>query len=263
MRQKLLLLAAVFFGVLAFVLAYNQINYEKRKIRGTATEYYVVQMAKAVASNEELKDTDLVQKKVTRLRQNSMASNEVLWSSKNAVIGRKLMFSKEQGQILHWNDLQQARRRNTGLSGIIPYEYRAVSIPVDNISSVSNLVQPEDNVDIIGTFRFPNMQGDKGFDTVTLTILQNVKILATGNDWSSYTSGRNRSRGYSSVTLAVTPKEAEMIIFASSKGKLSLSLRNFEETKFDAKLQTVNFRFLEKNIPLYNKEREDRQKEGK
>jgi pilus assembly protein CpaB len=262
MRQKMLLLAAVFFGVLAFVLAYQQINYEKRKIRGGAMEYNVVKLANNIMGNEEIKDSDLSMAKVKRLKQNNLNTREILWSSKNSIVGRKLEFSKEKGQILHWSDLKPAARRRTGLSGIVPYEWRAVSIPVDNISSVSNLVQPEDHVDIIGTFRFPNMQGDKGFDTVTLTILQNVVVLATGNDWSRYTVGRTRSRGYSSVTLALTPKETEMIIFASNKGKLTLSLRNFEETEIIEDLQSVNFKFLEKNIPVYNESRKKRQQNG-
>jgi pilus assembly protein CpaB len=71
---------------------------------------------------------------------------------------------------------------------------------------------------------------------------------------------QSAARGYSTITLALTPKEVEMIIFASQKGRLSLSLRNDEETKFDSDLQSVNFKFLEKNIPVYNSERQNRQK---
>ena len=264
MRQKMLLLAAVFFGVLAFILAYQQLNYEKRRIRGEAGEYYVIQLTRDISGTEELKDGDFTRFKVKRLKQNRKMSREIPWDKNKLLIGRQLESAKDKGDILHWTDLKPAARRRTGLSSQVPNGWRAVSISSDSISSVSNLVQPEDHIDIIGTFRFPNMQGEKGFDTVTLTILQNVVVLATGSDWGRYSSvGTSmRRRGYSSVTLALTPKEAEMIIFASSKGKLTLTLRNFEETQIAHDLQTVNFRFLEKNIPVYNQEREKRQRNG-
>ena len=43
--------------------------------------------------------------------------------------------------------------------------------------------QLNDNVDVLGTFRFPDLRGDNSLDTVTITILQNVKVLAVGNRW--------------------------------------------------------------------------------
>ena len=39
MKQKLLLLAAVFFGVMAFMLTFQQINQEKRKIQDRITRF--------------------------------------------------------------------------------------------------------------------------------------------------------------------------------------------------------------------------------
>ena len=54
-----------------------------------------------------------------------------------------------------------------------------------------------------------------------------------------------------------------MIIFASQKGRLTLSLRNFEETKIEKDLQSVNFKFLEENIRKWNDDREKMMKEGR
>ena len=42
MKQKLLLLGAVFFGFLAFMLSYNQLQYEKRRIAGSAETVLLV-----------------------------------------------------------------------------------------------------------------------------------------------------------------------------------------------------------------------------
>lgn len=262
MRQKMLLLAAVFFGVLAFVLTYQQIQSEKQRIRGEAEVVYVIRLAKDIAPNEELKETDLAKTKTERFRGSAVAMREIPWDSSLKIIGRKLRASMDKGQILQWDDLKPASRKFTGLTGIVPAGYRAISIPVDTTSSVNNLVNPDDHVDIIGTFRFPDMKGDQALDTITMTILQNVRVLATGANWGVMSSSlpQSAARGYSTITLALTPKEVEMIIFASQKGRLFLSLRNDEETKFESDLQSVNFKFLEKNIPVYNSERQNRQK---
>ena len=59
---------------------------------------------------------------------------------------------------------------------------------------------------------------------------------------------------------ALMPDEVEMLIFASQKGKITLSLRNFEDTRIsrDIEKRSVNFKLLEKEIPNYNMRREER-----
>ncbi|NLK83309.1 MAG: Flp pilus assembly protein CpaB [Lentisphaerae bacterium] len=260
MKQKLLLLAAVFFGIIAFVLNYSQIQAERRKIQGSTESIDLIKMTRAIASGEVIREQDIAPDRVRRLRTESSGfSNEIRWSQSSRVIGRKLAISKEKNERIHWADIQQAYSRASGLAGVVRKNYRAISISVDSVSAVTNLIKPGDNVDIIGTFRFPEMRGDNNLDTLTLTILQNVKILATGSNWNVNSSEETRS-GYSTVTLELSPKEVEMIIFASQKGKLSLSLRNFEESGFTQDLQSVNFKYFEQNIPAYNQERESRQR---
>ena len=135
-----------------------------------------------------------------------------------------------------------------------------MAIPVDPVSSVNNLIQPNDNVDVIGTFRFPDVRGDSALDTVTLTILQDVKVLAVGNRWRAPLGENVPAGNYGTVTLQLMPDEVEMLVFASQKGKISLSLRNFEDTRIfrDIEKRSVNFKLLEKEIPNYNIRREER-----
>ena len=81
---------------------------------------------------------------------------------------------------------------------------------------------------------------------------------------ASSSSGQNyAARSYSTVTLELTPKEVEMIIFASQKGRLTMSLRNYEESAITQKLQSVNWDFLQKNIMNYNAEREKMMRAGR
>jgi pilus assembly protein CpaB len=59
------------------------------------------------------------------------------------------------------------------------------------------------------------------------------------------------------VTFEVTPKEAEMLIFASQKGKLTLTLRNYEDSTIIKDMQSINFKYLEEHLPDYTREREE------
>jgi hypothetical protein len=44
------------------------------------------------------------------------------------------------------------------------------------------------------------------------------------------------------------------------KGNLTLSLRNYEESTVTGDLQSVDWSYLQKNIKLYTKEREEKMK---
>ena len=261
MRQKMLLLLAVIFGLLAFMLTYKQLEHEKAKIRGTSEERILIQIKNSMVEGQEIKLTDIAPHRVRRERDSFNRSREIPWEERARVIGRRLEVTVIPGQLLQYSDLKPVTLRN-GFSAIIKDQCRAVSIPVDPVSSVNNLVQPNDNVDVLGTFRFPDLRGDNSLDTVTITILQNVKVLAVGNRWgNNYASdAMNGQRSYSTVTLQLYPDEVEMVIFAAQKGRLTLSLRNFEDERIskDIEARSVNFKSLEKEIPKYNKRREER-----
>ena len=269
MKQKLLLLGAVFFGVLAFMFTYHQINMEKARIRWEAQDVYVIQVTRDLAENEKITEDAIREFKVRRFRNGMESSSlrEIEYDRRNMVIGREVRSLIQAGSILQWTDLKTSfSSGRSGLTRQVRPGYRAISIAVDATSSVTGLVQPNNYVDLIGTFRFPDARGDSSMDTVTLTILQRVRVIATGTDMGELRGAGNqevRSRGYSTVTLELTPKEVEMIIFATQKGRIHLSLRNYEESAITKDLQSVNWNFLQKHIPSYTEERERMMKQGR
>jgi len=265
MKQKMLLLCAVLFGFLAFLMTYGQINAEKKKLYGYSEKVYVIELRKDKAAGEEIRDTDIRRAEVERFKNSSVGAREIPWARKSDVIGRKLESSLPAGTKLQDTDLKPLDTRQ-GFTALVTPGYRAVSIPVDNVSSVSNLVRQNNTVDIIGTFRFPTLKGDASLDTVTMTILQNVKVLAVGSrygDGYSADSSGNEGRSYSTVTLMLLPSEVEMVVFASQKGRLSLSLRNYDETAILPSQPSIDFKRLEKKLSEYNKRREEIQRNGR
>jgi Flp pilus assembly protein CpaB len=117
------------------------------------------------------------------------------------------------------------------LSGGLENFMRAVTINVDAASGVGGFVKPRDRVDVIATYG----RGDKaGVETV----LQNVEVLAVGTrvkeepvpvSGQDKASGMESPGGKATVTLAVTPIEAERLALAADEGKLTLSLRPVED----------------------------------
>ena len=63
--------------------------------------------------------------------------------------------------------------------------------------------------------------------------------------------------GYGSVTLEVTPREAELLVFADqARGKLTLALRNDGDVSFEATMDPIDFNQLKDSLPALNAERQ-------
>lgn len=111
------------------------------------------------------------------------------------------------------------------LAAVLSPGMRAVSVPVTPTSGISGLVFPGDQVDILVSEILPSAGGNgnappqKGAETV----LHDVRVLAVDQKLESKSGEAVVAH---TVTLEVTPKQAEKIAVASEMGKLSLSLRS-------------------------------------
>lgn len=141
--------------------------------------------------------------------------------------GHALNRSVAQGEMILWNALEMNYSYQSA-STRIEEGYRAVSISVDQISSVSHLIKAGDHVDLITTLEIPGESKPS-----TLTLLQNVSVLATGQI-------DVEEKAYGSVTLMVLPEEANIITHSSKYGSLSLVLRNPLDMKTNKNLSIVS-----------------------
>jgi pilus assembly protein CpaB len=182
----------------------------------------------------------------------------VLPDDYDVVIGKRMLMPLKRNEMLTWTHVDIPERGRLGLSSMIQHDRRAISIGVSGPNAVSGLVLPNDHVDILGTFALPSRQAAGETEVVTLTLLQDVTVLATGtrlgkqlmyggDQWSS------GAGGYSAVSLEVTPREAEVLVFAQQmKGQLTLSLRNRDDVGFVRELPEVDFKRLESELPNLN-----------
>ena len=114
-----------------------------------------------------------------------------------------------------------------GLAPIIPEGMRALSIRVDEVVGVAGFVLPSTMVDVLVTGSVGGRGG--GGDAVTRTILENIRVLTSGQRIEEDKEGKPQKVAV--VTLLVTPEEAAKLTMASTEGRIQLALRNTIDTK--------------------------------
>ena len=111
----------------------------------------------------------------------------------------------------------------------VPEGMRAVSIPVDEVTGVSNRVKRGDQVDLIAVSAAPGKDGGR----ISRLLLQAVPVLAAAQDRAQTDKqeppGTLKPVTKWVVTLLVTPTEAAMVTAADAAGKLALIVRNPED----------------------------------
>lgn len=111
-----------------------------------------------------------------------------------------------------------------GLPLLIPKNMRAITLKVDDTISVAGFVRPGHHVDVLTT-----IDVDRGMGrTISKTILQNVKVIATGQEVEN-SDEQKKSKLVPTVTVLVTLEQAERLSLASSAGTIRLVLRNHDD----------------------------------
>jgi pilus assembly protein CpaB len=102
---------------------------------------------------------------------------------------------------------------------------RAVSMAVSQVSSVSGFVSPGDKVDLLLTHQVEDTSDNPVLTPrkFSETILKDLRLLAIEQIIDAATG---KPQVGTTVTLEVSPREAEIVALAASMGDLSLSLRS-------------------------------------
>jgi pilus assembly protein CpaB len=109
---------------------------------------------------------------------------------------------------------------------------RAVTIPVSQNAGVAGFIFPGDRVDLMLTQSVAGAGGTGGNLAATETVLRNLRVLATDQSTETTTeNGKTVVRGFSMVTLEVTPRIAEKVAVAQTLGTISLSLRSIADNQ--------------------------------
>lgn len=110
-------------------------------------------------------------------------------------------------------------------SGLLPLlitdGMRAVSVKVDTVTGVSGFITPNSRVDVLTSGK---IEGSGDREQRSKLFMQNIRVLAIG---TSIELQDDKPVEVPTVTLLVSPDEAEDLALAARQGPVLLALRNF------------------------------------
>lgn len=158
-------------------------------------------------------------------------------------------FDKYKGQslirpVLQGRPLLQAdlRPMHADFAGTLEEGKRAITVDIDELNSVAQMVQPGNRVDMMLALR-----RDEGGQTV-VPFMERMKVLATGQKLiedageDKAAPGAKKNFSYANLTLEVTPTQAARLTLAQDIGKLRYVLRNEKDrtsTDFSVNAQNI------------------------
>lgn len=133
--------------------------------------------------------------------------------------------------ILAGEPLRKAKFATDKRMDEIPSGYRVVAVPADAVSAAGYLLEPNDRVDVL-LFVEPNNKSTVQ-ESVTKTILQDIRVFAVNEQWRT-PEGSDKSNeviAAKTISLLVTPEQAEKLMQATEMGKIRLVLRNSDDSQ--------------------------------
>lgn len=234
MARKKLLIAAVIVGLFAALSVYFYVQEQQEEVQQYVGEEFteeVIVAAVDIPAGESLKEEHVTTEDVP---EEFLPANPLMAQDVDIYLGQPVAEDIDAGAMVLTSDFAVAEEQMTTLSTRVPPGERAMTIPVDTISGVAGLLQPGDRVDIMGTFPIheedemvPETGISQGY--VTMSLLQNVTLLAVGQSITAGGEDDGHASSYSNVTVSLTPAEAELMLIAQTRGELDLLLRNRED----------------------------------
>lgn len=107
---------------------------------------------------------------------------------------------------------------------LVPEGQRAVTIKVDDAVREAGFVLPNSRVDVFVSMA----KAASSQERIAKLILQDVVVLAAGQ---TVEMRDNRPVSVTTVTLALTPEQAERLALAQNEGKLTIGMRNLRDKR--------------------------------
>jgi len=217
-RNRLLLIGFIALALGAFVSMVVYRNLQSRTNSKAPLGEEIVVAADDLQVGTKIEDKDV---RLVRFPSGELPVG--CFHQKTKVVGRGVVQTIARGEFVLPNKLA-GENAGSGLPSLIPLGMRAVSVRVNDTTSVSGFVQPGTRVDILLT---GNPQGSN--EQQTTTVLENVAVIATGQRLERNSAGEPQSAPV--VTLLLSPDDGERLTLASSQGHIQLVLRNPLDTK--------------------------------
>ena len=228
-RSLLLLLGALALGGLAAFGARNyitgQLALERERLNPRREEIEVV------VAKRDLRRGDLVgpdSMAVRRMPREFVGGTVIVPERFEGYVGARLNGPMRSGEPLINQSIDGAD--TSSFSTKVRSGIRAMTIAVDEVNSISGMLQPGDRIDLQLSVR-PPPRPDVGAQPTELTapLMQDVLVLATGRQVRAAHDEALAGRGYTTITVEVSPDQAQRLIVAQRGGRLTALLRNRDD----------------------------------
>jgi pilus assembly protein CpaB len=231
----IILLGAVVFGGLAVFAASRYITQtvqrEKDRLNPNVETTDVV-VAKADLKRGEIVGSDNMA--VRKIPKDFVPGTAVDPAGFANVEGARLAVDIRRGEVLIRGTLEGAD--TSTFSTRVPTGVRAITLTVDEVNSLSGLLQPHDRVDLFFTAK--PLRGSRGAPSggpdQTRLLMQNVLILATGRQVRPSIADGSQTgigRAFTNITIEATPTDVQRLILAQKAGSLTAVLRGNTDTQ--------------------------------
>lgn len=207
--------AALAFGLLAAVATRSFLSSQVAEIEARG-KHQTVDIV--VAKTEIAKDSVVTSKNlaVRKIPLEFAHSGAVKPSEFELIDGKVVAYKIDKGEMLMWS--QMAGKRVPSFSARLTSGRRAITVMVDEINSISGMLEPGDLIDLMFSL-------DQDGKKIVIPLLQSMQVMATGQRSVDDVKSGERVQ-FTTVTLDATPDQAKNIIIARETGKLTALLRN-------------------------------------
>jgi pilus assembly protein CpaB len=217
LKAKMALMLSLVLGLITTLLFFQYMRQFNTEKVATVETMEVVVAKEKIEKNEKISANKLeliIIPKESVLPQAVISIEDVEGKLANALI--------EKGEAILTHRIGSEIDESVYVSRKVRDGYRAVSVGVNINQSVSNLMEPEDEVDVVSS----KMVKDAANKDIpqTVLLLKKARVLAVGRKMQTAENKDETYVEYSSVTLELKPEDAIKLINATEEGKIHFIL---------------------------------------
>ncbi|GEL77984.1 Flp pilus assembly protein CpaB [Tenuibacillus multivorans] len=238
MQSRIFFLLAILMGIITTaIFFYTNQNNEPAPVEETPVTEVVV-LTNDVSENQRLTGEDVTLKAIPKDQ-----AHAATLSSVDDVQGKFATAGMVEGEVVLSHRLKSSKEEQRLVSRKVRDGYRAVSIDTDMVRSVTNLIEPEDYVDVIFTYQIEDEAEGEGGNTEissrltsgisenlldaseSVILLEEIRVLSVGRKMVTNPNGGDYVE-YSQVTLELPPRDVVALVNASEQGSIHLALHS-------------------------------------
>ncbi len=228
MLFRVIFLIIISLGLLGFgTVAWISVHPQPSASAAAITEVRVFIAAKPLHAGSLLKADDITTALIQTGKLPAAALKDTV-AQPGDLTGTMLRRSLMPGDAILGTDILRPADRGF-LAAVLGAGMRAMTIAVDAVSGTAGLIWPGDHVDVLLTQTIDDATRPIGRRVAALTVLGDIRVIAIDQQLvQGAAPGAENTKPAATVTLEVTPVQAERIAVATRLGRLSLVIRSAE-----------------------------------